>query len=197
MGSLFTIILAGATMATTRTAPRTRAAPTPLGPRGPSHPLHQPARAREGALNTYTTVCSSNAAHWFITRNGGCTERCGAARASQEACGRKEECGVPSVVAIGPFGGRGAPSGGWALTPTHTFNSRLKTSGGALGGRVAKESDGESIVVRRNAGNPGGWGATAVGPPTRGTAMHRWSYRLCAAAGQWGCYAGKFTWYLR
>ena len=137
MGSLFKIILVGTTMATARTAPRTRAAQTLLGPRGPTHPLHQPTRAREGALNNYTLVCSSNAAHWCTTRDGGRAERCGAARARQEACGRKEECGVPSVVAIGPSGGRGAPSGRWALPLKHNIDSMPDKPNGVLDGRAS------------------------------------------------------------
>ena len=89
----------------------------------------------------------------------------------QEACGSGERRGVPSVAAIGPSGGRGVPSGRWALALIHTHDSKLEKTVDVLDGRVA-EADGEkSPGVRRSEGSPGGGSVTAVGPPTRGTAM--------------------------
>ena len=195
MGSLFMFMLAEATLRTDGTVPRTRAAHTPMGPGGPTYPLLLPTSTREGALNLYIPVCSIHAAHWTTTRYAGHTRGCGAAEATQEACRSGERCGVPSVAAIGPFGGRGVPSGRWALTLSHSLDNRLETTDEVLEGRADKEGDVERLGVVRSAGSLGGGSATAVGPPTRGTAMLRWSYRLCAAADQWGCYAGKFTWY--
>ena len=196
MGPLFKIMLAGATLSTTRTAPRTRAAATLLGPRGPTHPLHKPARAREDAQNVYTPVCSSHAAHWSTSKDGGYTQRCGAAGATQEACRSGEWSGVPSVAAIGPFGGRGVPSGGWALTLTHTLDSNLGTATEVIDGRVAKEDGEERLEALRSAGRLGGGSATAAGQPTRGTAMLRWSHRLCAAVDQWGYCADNSNFYV-
>ena len=99
--------------------------------------------------------------------------------------------GVPSVAAIGPFGGRGVPSGRWALTLIHSLDSKLGAAVDVLDGGVAKEGGVERLGVVRSAGSLGGGSVTAVGPPTRGTAMLRWSHRLCAAVDQWGYYAGK------
>ena len=195
MGSLFKFMLAGATLPTGGTVPRTRAAHAPMGPSGPAHPLLQPISSREGALSLYLPVCSSHAAHWTTTRYAGHTRGRGAAEAMQEACRSGEWCGVPSVAAIGPFGGRGVPSGRWALTLSHSLDNRLETTVEVLEDRADKEGDVERLGVVRSAGSLRGGSVTAVGPPTRGTAMLRWSYRLCAAADQWGCYAGKFIWY--
>ena len=195
MGSLFKFMLAGAMLPTDGTVLRTRAARAPMGPRGPTHPLPQPTSTREGALNLYLPVCSIHAAHWTTTRYAGHTRGCGAAEATQEACRSGEWCGVPSVAAIGPFGGRGVPSGRWALTLSHSLDNGLEAAVEVPESRAAKESDVERLGVGRSARSLGGGSATAVGPPTRGTAMLRWSYRLCAAADQWGWYAGKFNWY--
>ena len=109
----------------------------------------------------------------------------------QEACKRGMWCGVPSVAAIGPFGGRGAPSGRWALTLTHTMDSNLGTTVEVVDGEVAKESSKKGLGVLRSARRLGGGSGTAAGRPTRGTAMLRWCHRLCAAADQWGGYASK------
>ena len=100
-------------------------------------------------------------------------------------------CGVPSVAAIGPFGGRGVPSGGWALTLTHTLDSNLGTAIEVIDGKVANESGKEGRDVLRSAGRLGEGSGTATGRPTRGTAMLRRCHRLCAAADQWGVYASK------
>ena len=124
-------------------------------------------------------MCSPHAAHWTTTRYAGHARGCGAAEATQEACRSGERCGVPSVAAIGPFGGRGVPSGRWALTLSHSLDNRLETADEVLEGRAAKEGDVERLGVVRSAGSLGGGSVTAVGPPTRGTAMLRGSYRLC------------------
>ena len=172
MESIFKIMLAGATLPTTGTAPRTSAAPIPMGPGDPTHPLLQHTSSREGALNNYKPVCSSHAAHWKTTKSADCTRGCGAVGALQEACRRGMWCGVPSVVAIGPFGGRGVPSGRWALTLTHTMNSNLGTAVEVIDGGVAKESSKKGLGVRRSARKLGGGSDTAAGRPTRGTGLH-------------------------
>ena len=141
-------------------------------------------------------LASSHAAHWTTTRITGCTRGCGVTEAVQEACKSGVRGEVPSVVAIGPFGGRGDPSGRWALTPRHTPSSKLETADEAIEGRAAREDGVERLGVMASAESPGGGSVTTVGPPTGETAMLRWTYRLCAAAVQWGYYAGKTIIYI-
>ena len=112
METIFKIMLAAATLATRTTGPRTCATNTVLEPRSPDY--SGPATtswAREGALADSKQVCSSHAAHNTTTTDVSYSWRSGAAEVRRSNEGRTEGCGVPSVVATGPFGGRGVPSG--------------------------------------------------------------------------------------
>ena len=182
------IMLAGAMLATTGTGPRACATTAPSGPQGPTHPVHTTTSTLEDAQDAYRPVCSSHAAHWSTAVKDGRTTRCGAVRAALKDSGGLEERGVPSVVAIGPYGGRGSPSGGWALSLIHTHDCKLVMTDEVLDGRVAKEAGEKGTRLLRRDERQGGRRVTAAGPPTRGTTMLHRVHRLCAAADQWGSY---------
>ena len=91
------------------------------------------------------------------------------------------ERGVPSFVATGPIGGRGAPSGRWALTLIHKPNSNL-TAMDALMHSVPTgwAVEGQSSPTGGQESQPRASGPAAEAPAGE-TTMLQQAHRLCAA----------------
>ena len=117
------IMLALATLSTTTTAPRTRATTTSLGPR--SSTLWGPTTTwgQEGAVDSYNNEHGIHAApQQHGSESGRQAAEAGLGQAESvrsSACGCEGAGTVPSGVAIGPTGGRGASPLGGALTLKH------------------------------------------------------------------------------
>ena len=123
METTLMIMLALATLSTTTTAPRTRATTTSLGPR--SSTLWGPTTTwgQEGAVDSYKNEHGIHAApQQHGSESGRQAAEAGLGQAESvrsSACGCEGAGTVPSGVAIGPTGGRGASPLGGALTLKH------------------------------------------------------------------------------
>ena len=191
METIFRIMLAAATLATATTGPRTCATNTPLRPRCPVYPGHMTTWAREGALVSDKHVCSSHAAHNTTTDMESRLGRSQAKEEERRAKGGSVGCGVPSFVATGPIGGRGAPSGRWALTQQHNANNHSAAA------RTQFHLQPTGWAVRfhprpaRRQECKAGAGGIGAGAPSRETAMLQRMCRLRAVEVWRGLNSGK------